>query len=281
MRKRLGEFLIENGFITSIQLKTSLEEQKNFGEKLGEILVKRGFISEGNLLEAIAEMKDVKFVDMANLKPSREALSLLPINFCKEHLVYPLRVREENRRKILYIAITDFYNLDLLTQIQFTTGVDLVEAVLATSRAIKAAIRRDYERQKVDIPALNYEKVSSFNQQEDDDYSYNENSLIIKSDEMYGKNQVVKPKPDSSNMASEKLASKILDLELEVESLRKRLRNKSEDLNLELSSFKKILDEKDHEMLTIEKRLIAVVKLLIKRGIFSKEDFFTILKKLK
>lgn len=278
MKKRLGEYLIEKGFITPMQLKTSLEEQKKFGEKLGEVLRKKGFISEGDLLESIAEMKNIKFVDMANLKPSREALSLLNVKFCKEHLVYPLRVRSVNRRTTLYVAITDFYNLDLLSKIQFTTGVDIVDAVLATANAINAAISRDYDGEYIEIPPLNYEKVSDFNQNDDDLIIKNEDDLIIKSDEMYGKSQ---PSKNRTIGSSEKLTSKVLDLELEVESLRKRLKNNTNDFEQDISSLKELLSQKEEEILTIEKRLIAVIKLLIKKDIFSKEDFFAILKKFK
>ena len=272
MKKKIGEYLIEKGLITAIQLKTSLGEQQNFGEILGEILVKHGFISEGELLESIAEMENIKFVDMANLKSSQTALRMLPINFCKEHTIYPLRLRESNRKKTLYVAISDFYNLDLLSQIQFTTGVDNVDAVLATKRAINAAIGRDYEYQDIEIPSLNYEKQSSLAPEEDD--------LIVKSDEVYGQqpSKESTPKKDVSDLG--KLKSKFLDLELEVESLRKRMKNRNEDLELDLGILKKKLKEKNEEIAMMEKRLIAVVKLLIKKGIFSKEDFFLILKKM-
>jgi len=279
MKKRLGEYLIEKGFITPMQLKTSLEEQKKFGEKLGEVLRKKGFISEGDLLESIAEMKNIKFVDMANLKPSKEALAILNGKYCKENLIYPLRIRDVNRKRVLYIATTDFYDLALLSQIRFTSNVDLVEPILATREAIKAAIKRDYYGEHVEIPVLNYEKVSTFSQA--DDYYEDsliikeEENLIIKSDEMYGRNGRKRAqKVETSSISN----SRLEDLELEIKSLRKRLKLNVESFELEIAELKKIIDSKEDEMLLIEKRLVSVIKLLIKNKIFSKNDFFNIFK---
>ena len=46
--KKIGEILVENGLITSLQLQEALEEQKVSGEKLGDILVKRAGLAVRN-----------------------------------------------------------------------------------------------------------------------------------------------------------------------------------------------------------------------------------------
>lgn len=52
--KKVGEFLVENSIITSIQLKDALDMQKdNPGILVGEILVTQGAISKEELIMAL------------------------------------------------------------------------------------------------------------------------------------------------------------------------------------------------------------------------------------
>lgn len=66
-RKRIGEILMENGFITETQLQVALEEQKKTGELLGSILFGLGFISQKNLFKVLSATQQ----DTRNL-PERE-----------------------------------------------------------------------------------------------------------------------------------------------------------------------------------------------------------------
>ena len=43
-RPRLGELLLDLGYITEDQLKAALEEQERTGDLLGQILLRRGYI---------------------------------------------------------------------------------------------------------------------------------------------------------------------------------------------------------------------------------------------
>ncbi len=53
-RKRIGDILLENGFITEAQLQVALEEQKKTGELLGSILFGLGFISQKALFKVLS-----------------------------------------------------------------------------------------------------------------------------------------------------------------------------------------------------------------------------------
>jgi type IV pilus assembly protein PilB len=56
-RKRLGQLLMEAGFISRQKLSHALNEQKISIEKLGKILVRRGYITEDNLFQVYDELK--------------------------------------------------------------------------------------------------------------------------------------------------------------------------------------------------------------------------------
>lgn len=63
-KKRIGQFLIERGIITSEQLISALAEYRSGegGERIGNVLIKRGFLDRESLVSAIQEqMKEVVY----------------------------------------------------------------------------------------------------------------------------------------------------------------------------------------------------------------------------
>lgn len=57
-RRRLGDIVVERGHITEAQLQQALVHQSNSGAKLGEVLVELGFISRVALAGVISEQWD-------------------------------------------------------------------------------------------------------------------------------------------------------------------------------------------------------------------------------
>jgi len=252
-RKRLGEFLIEKKLVTRFQLESALKEQANFGKKLGDILVNNGYVSEGHLIEAISEFKNIKFVDLATVTPSKTALAVLTSKFCKENMVYPLRLRDENGRRFLYVVLTDSFNLELLDQIQFKTNVSKVEAVISSERAIDSAIQRDYFNIDLPIPKLDYTKsemADSFDDALDED--------IILED----------PSPTYTQKTQQKVVvntthndETLLALEAEIVVLKELVKDLTEDLN------------------GLDKRNKGLLRLLINKGYITREEYFQELKR--
>ena len=62
---RIGDILIEKGFISQEQLKLALKEQKesNFAKKLGQYFIDEGYISERAFAEILAQQLDIEFID--------------------------------------------------------------------------------------------------------------------------------------------------------------------------------------------------------------------------
>jgi len=249
-RKRLGEFLISRKLVTRFQLEAALKEQANFGRKLGDILVNNGYVSEGNLIEAISEFKNIKFVDLATVTPSKTALAILSSKFCKENMVYPLRIREENARRVLYVVLTDSFNLELLDQIKFKTDVSKVEPVISSERAIDSAIQRDYFNIDLMIPKLDYTNVSTVDNFEED---LDEDDIIMDGQE--------NRKPSKKSKKSSDDDETIVALEAEVVVLKELIKDLSEDLN------------------GLDKRNKGLLKILINKGFITREEYFQELKR--
>src|SRR5439155_26506992 len=77
-RRKLGQVLIDLGFIDEEQLWDVLEEAKNTSQLTGQAAVSRGLITEDQLLQALAEQNGLKTVNLDELKPQPEAVALAP-----------------------------------------------------------------------------------------------------------------------------------------------------------------------------------------------------------
>ena len=75
---RLGELLVQQKLLSEIQLQLALEEQKKSGRKLGRFLVENGFVTEDQIAEAIAKQLNIPFTRLKNYVIKPETTRLLP-----------------------------------------------------------------------------------------------------------------------------------------------------------------------------------------------------------
>ncbi len=78
---RLGDLLLQANLITNDQLAIAIEKQLNSKKKLGEVLIDLGFITETELLPFIAKQMDIEYVDLRNKKINLEIARKLPEKF--------------------------------------------------------------------------------------------------------------------------------------------------------------------------------------------------------
>ncbi|ONM65380.1 hypothetical protein B0B28_30650, partial [Pseudomonas aeruginosa] len=60
----LGALLLRDGALTVEQLETALREKDSSGKRLGEILVERGFVTQTQVARVLAEQHELPFVDL-------------------------------------------------------------------------------------------------------------------------------------------------------------------------------------------------------------------------
>ena len=91
-RKRLGDMLIElNG--TENDLQEALKIQKETGNKIGEVLIERGFITEDDLLQALEIQLNTKiYLDMITV--DRKAVKMISESLAKKYNVFPVQFIE-------------------------------------------------------------------------------------------------------------------------------------------------------------------------------------------
>lgn len=97
----IGEMLLSRGRITREQLDTALNERKGRRQRLGEVLVELGFVREEDIAECLAEQFGFQFVDASQLEPDQEALQLLTPVFAFANRILPLRTTDETLECVL------------------------------------------------------------------------------------------------------------------------------------------------------------------------------------
>ena len=138
-RKRLGEILVDQGFMTEAQIQECLDEQKRSGKQIGKLFIEKGFIDEQKLLDVISAQIDVQRVIIENLNLDAAVVKLVPQEMARSYKVIPVYERDN----VLTVAMADPSNLRTLDHIKFKTGRD-VEPMLATEKEILAALDRIY-----------------------------------------------------------------------------------------------------------------------------------------
>ncbi len=145
--ERIGDYLVNQGLITSDQLSQVLAAQKesNGTKKFGDVVVELGFMTELNFAKALAGNLRVQYVDLDNIEINTEAVQLVPEALARKHTVIAINVQG----KRLTVATNDPVNFIVLEDIKVSTGMDTVP-VLATTSAINKAIGKCYSMQNVD-----------------------------------------------------------------------------------------------------------------------------------
>ncbi len=137
--KRLGDILVESGFLNATELAEVLSVQKETGKRLGEVIVESGLMSEFDILRAVSSQYNYPIIDLSGIDVDPKATSLLTQKFCEENIVFPIGFDNDN----LVVAIDDPMNITIEDELQFQTGYQ-ISLMLATHSSIVDAIKFNY-----------------------------------------------------------------------------------------------------------------------------------------
>src|SRR3954469_8724094 len=134
---RLGNLLIERGYLTRDALERALEAQRAArGQKLlGEILVEQEFCTEDQIVECLAEEYAVPYAKLEARLHDPKVVDLLPREYIEANLVLPLFCI----RGVLTVAVAEPSNLFIIEEIRGFSQTE-VQIVAATPRDIRRMI---------------------------------------------------------------------------------------------------------------------------------------------
>lgn len=142
MQKRLGDILIESGFLTAAELAEALGVQKESGKRLGEVITEMGLMSEFDILRAVSSQYSYPIIDLSSIDVDSKATALLDEKFCEENVVVPIGFNDDK----LVVAIDDPLNILVQDDLQFRTGYE-IDLMLATRTGIMDTIHATYGRE--------------------------------------------------------------------------------------------------------------------------------------
>jgi type IV pilus assembly protein PilB len=126
-KRRLGEVLVERGFVSPETLREALRVQPQHGKRLGEILLEMGALTADELNWALSELLGVPYVEFRDEMVDLTLARSLPEDLLRRHQAVPvLQVGEE-----LTVILADPLNRHAVVELEAVTGRRIQVAIAA------------------------------------------------------------------------------------------------------------------------------------------------------
>jgi flagellar biosynthesis protein FlhG len=136
---RLGDFLLERGFVSKQQLDEALAKQKEVLKPLGEIMVEMKLLDEAKLAHALADQLNIPYVDLFTTPLQPNAIDLVPEHLARKYRCIPVRVVDG----LLDVAMCDPMDLDALEEISKAARLE-INPLISTAADILESIELQY-----------------------------------------------------------------------------------------------------------------------------------------
>ena len=140
--RRLGQVLVDLGFITDEQL-ALLREQKaqRPTEQLGQIALGMGLIDQDQLIQALGEQLGMKTISLGSAQLDANVISLMGEEMAQNYRVIPVALDKE--RNELTVAMSQPQNLYICDELRNFLGYNIVP-VVATDAEIETFLNKYY-----------------------------------------------------------------------------------------------------------------------------------------
>jgi len=148
--RRIGQILVDLGFLTDEQLEVVLEEQEQQpGALFGRIAEDMQLITDEQLIQALAEQMGMQTISLEEFKFEEEVLEKISETMAQLYRVVPLKF--ENN--LLTVATCDPQNLTIQDELRTFLGFDIA-MVVATERDVLQSITRHYDSEAESVEKL-------------------------------------------------------------------------------------------------------------------------------
>src|SRR3990170_4470037 len=135
-QRRLGQILVDLGYITEDQLWDILEEQKQSpGEVIGQVAVRMGLVTEAQVTEALAEQWGMEVVNLSETTIPPKVLELVPQTMAEIYKIMPVSLKSD----VLTVAMADPANVAALDDLRNFLGYE-VRGVVSNKQDVEAAV---------------------------------------------------------------------------------------------------------------------------------------------
>lgn len=159
--RRLGQILVDLGYITDDQLWDVIEEQKKSpGELIGRVAVRLGLVTESQISDALAEQWGMQVINLPDTTISPKVLELVPETMAALYKIMPISLKDN----ALTVAMADPQNVAAMDDLRNFLGFE-VRGVVSNEAHILAAIERYYADRQDSIENV----IGELDQMYDDD----------------------------------------------------------------------------------------------------------------
>src|SRR5436190_23309899 len=128
--RRIGQIMVDLGFITDDQLELLLEEQKRRpGELLGKVAETLGYITEDQLVQALAEQMGMRVINLSETNVPPDVLAKITEPMAQLYRVVPIEFSDDT----LTVAMCDPQKLTIRDELRTFLGYN-IKAMVATER---------------------------------------------------------------------------------------------------------------------------------------------------
>jgi type IV pilus assembly protein PilB len=146
---RLGDRLVDRGIITESQLKQALESQRRHNGFLGQVLIDLGFISSSEMGRVLAEDFGMSYVNVADIHPEPDVLSLVTEELVRATQAIPFRLRDD----MLDVAMVDPLDVSAIDRVYAATG-KRINPMLSMAHEFQRAVNALYSCSVKTVEAL-------------------------------------------------------------------------------------------------------------------------------
>ena len=137
--RKIGQILIDLGFLDEDQLEMLLSEQERNPQLLGKVGVEMGLLEEEQVVQALAEQLDMQVVELGEAKLRAELIELVPETMAQLYRVIPVQFKKE----VLTVATCDPQNISIPDEMRTFLGYE-IRVVIATEKEIQKALDKYY-----------------------------------------------------------------------------------------------------------------------------------------
>jgi hypothetical protein len=137
----LGSLLVRERLITTEQLEVALLEQQQLKWRLGEILVNWGWVTSREIAFALAEQYGLGFLDLTKAEIDGDAAKLMGVETARSYHAVPVRFLPDG---VLLVAIADPTDVGACDQLRDELGRP-VRLAVADESDLSLAVERIYK----------------------------------------------------------------------------------------------------------------------------------------
>ena len=160
-QRRLGQILVDLGYLNEDQLWDVLEEQKQSpGEVIGQVAVRMGLVTEAQVTEALAEQFGMPVINLPETTIAPKVLEMVTQTMAEIYKVMPVSVKGD----VLTVAMADPKNLAALDDLRNFLGCE-VRGAVSNPHDVEQAVAKYYADKQDSIEDV----ISELSDDDDED----------------------------------------------------------------------------------------------------------------